>query len=68
MEYEVREHLAAEFAGVIKTIREEKWDIFSEAAQQIQLDPYTALARMLVRMVEDIVEGKKPEGFDPERN
>lgn len=64
VDYELREALATEFAGVIKTIREEKWQAFSEAARQTGLDPYVALARMLVRMTDDII-GKHT---GPEKN
>lgn len=62
MEYEVREHLAKEFAGVIETIREEKWETFCEAAEQSDLDPYVTLARLLVRIVETTLEGPDPAG------
>lgn len=65
MDYEFREYLAIEFAGVIKNVREEKWDIFSEAAKQSELDPYVALARLLVRIVEETLESKPP---NPENN
>ena len=64
MEYGVRERLASEFAGVIKSVREEKWTAFNEAAKQSKLDPYVALARLLVRIVEDVTE-KKPRGKSP---
>ncbi len=65
MDDELREYLATEFAGVIETTREKKWKIFTEAAKQSDLDPYVALARMLVRIVEQALEG---EAFDPENN
>ena len=52
MNYETREALAYEFADVVRSIREEKWGPFCEAAVQIDLDPYVALGRMLVQMVE----------------
>lgn len=65
MDYELREYLATEFAGVIKTTREEKWKVFTEAAKQSRLDPYVALARMLVRIVEDALDGKE---VNPENN
>jgi hypothetical protein len=56
MEYELRERLANEFADIIRTVREEKWDIFSQAAAQTELDPYVALGRILVRVVEQVIE------------
>jgi hypothetical protein len=56
MDNESRERLATEFSKVIRSVREEKWDPFCEAAKQASLDPYTALARLLVRMVEEAVE------------
>lgn len=52
MNYETRERLATDFAEVIGSIREEKWDAFSAAAEQDNLAPYVALARLLVRIVE----------------
>ena len=64
MDYELRELLANEFAAVIKTVREEKWDAFSEAAVESSLDPYVALARLLVRIVEE----KITDGPDPSMN
>jgi hypothetical protein len=60
MEYELRELLANEFAGVIKTVREENWDAFLEAALKSSLDPYVALARLLVRSVEEKIAGPDP--------
>jgi hypothetical protein len=63
MDYELREHLATEFAGVIREIREEKWSAFSQAAQETALDPYLALARLLVRIVEQTIAPP-----DPSRN
>ena len=53
MEFDQRDKLAQDFAGVLESIREEKWEAFSEAAIQSNLDPYTALARLLVRIAED---------------
>ena len=58
MDYETREYFATEFAGVMKTVREEKWESFSDAARQTGLDPYVALARLLVRMVEETGDRK----------
>lgn len=52
MEYELRESIANEFAETIRIVREEKWKIFCEAAASDNLDPYVALARMLVRELE----------------
>ena len=56
MDPDIRNRLAEEFSDVIKTIREEKWDAFSEAAGEAGLDPYVALARLLVRRVEEMLD------------
>ncbi len=61
MNYEMREKLAAQFAGVIESVREKKWSIFCEAAKASALKPYVALARMLVRIVEGTTERKPVE-------
>lgn len=58
LDYELREHLAVKFADVIRSLREDDWQSFVNEAQQSRLDPYVALARMLVRVVEDATEGK----------
>ena len=58
MDYETREYLATEFAGVMKTVREEKWESLSDAARQTGLGPYLAIARLLVRIVEEIADRK----------
>ncbi len=57
MDYETREYLASNFADTIREIRENKWKPFSQAAADIELDPYLALARVLVRMLEERLEG-----------
>jgi len=61
MKHELRERLTGEFSGVIKSVREEKWSEFKAAASQINVDPYVALARLLVRIVEDIIEKKSED-------
>ena len=53
MIFESREQLANTFAEIIREIREQKWVAFSEAAKATKLDPYVALARLLVRTVEE---------------
>jgi hypothetical protein len=58
MDYELREHLANEFASVIRSTREEHWESFVKSAQEGKLDPYIGLARTLVRIIEDATEGK----------
>ncbi len=58
LDYELREHLAVKFADVMRSLREDDWQGFVNEAQQSRLDPYVALARMLVRVVEDATEGK----------
>jgi len=63
MDFPNRDCLATEFAEVIREIREKKWDVFTKAAQETALDPYVALARLLVRIVEQSLEGP-----DPSRN
>ena len=58
----MRERLAVEFAGVIREVRENKWRPFSKAAKASKLDPYVALARMLVRVTEDVLgDQQRPE-------
>ena len=58
LDYELREHLAVKFADVMRSLREDDWQGFVDEARQSRLDPYVALARMLVRVVEDATEGK----------
>lgn len=53
MTFESRERLANTFAEMIREVREQKWVAFSEAAKATKLDPYVALARLLVREVEE---------------
>lgn len=57
MEDLLREHLCKEFAGVLEEIRERKWQPFCEAARQSGIEPYVALSRVLVRIVEEVVDG-----------
>lgn len=51
-----RFYLASEFSGVMSTIREDKWDIFCEAAEASGVPPYEMLARLLVRIVEEATD------------
>jgi hypothetical protein len=58
VDYELREHLANEFAGAMRSAREDHWETFVKSAQDSKIDPYTGLARTLVRIIEDATEGK----------
>jgi hypothetical protein len=57
MDYPTKDSLATTSADVIREIREKKWDAFTKASQETNLDPYVALARLLVRIVEQSFEG-----------
>jgi threonine synthase len=52
MDDAIRIQLAETFEQVIEEIRENKWQAFCEAAEEMEISPYTALARLLVRIVE----------------
>ncbi len=65
MNYELRESLANEFAEVIGSIREDKWEAFSGAAEQDGLAPYLALSRLLVRIAEEqLLSSQDSDGTD----
>lgn len=61
MDDALRARLANEFTGILCTIREEKWEAFSEAARQSDLDPYVALGRLLVRCTEEVMRPAPPK-------
>ena len=65
MEYELRERLATMFSEVMQDVRENKWPAFSTAARDEGLEPYVALGRMLVRLMErELDNGDKRKRFE----
>ena len=45
------QELASEIAEMLRTIREDQWPAFSEAARQDGSDPYEMLGRVVVKIV-----------------
>ncbi len=56
MQDTVKERLAKELAAAMRHIREGRWQAFCEAADKGSLDPYLALAVMLVSVVESTLD------------
>jgi hypothetical protein len=56
MQDTVKERLAKELAASIRHIREGRWEPFCEAANQSNIDPYLALAVILVGLVESTLD------------
>lgn len=56
MRDEVKERLAKELAVSMRHIREGRWESFCEAADRSNIDPYLALAVILVGVVESTLD------------
>ena len=60
-----RRRIATAFEGLIREIREKQWNNFSAAALSKDIDPYTVLARLLVRVVEGNFEASGDTYVEP---
>lgn len=53
---EFKEAMAANFAVIMKRIREKQWTEFCEKSEELDEDPYSMLGRVLVESANDQME------------